>query len=134
MQVNIRPYNHSDYNMICGWWNSHNEQSPLPGMMVENGTFIYEYDGIPVMSLTVFITQSSIGYIEGYISNPEIDPSYKKICGPDLWNHCFKWAQDNGVKHLLTYTNKFPLVKRYESFGMTKAIDNLTGLFRNVGV
>lgn len=130
----IRPYRNSDFEMICNWWTSHNEPSPQLGMMVEDGTFIYEYNGQPILSLTVFITQSSIGYFEGYISNPEINKEIRNKCGEKLWKHCFEYAEKRNIKYLLAYTDKSPLVKRYESFGMTKCINNLTGLIRNLGV
>lgn len=130
----IRPYNHSDFEMICSWWDSHNEPAPVIGMMIENGTFIYEHENKPILSLTVFLTQSTICYFEGYISSPEITKEVRNECGIELWNYCFDYAEKNNSKHVIAYTDKPSLVKRYEALGMHKSIDNLTALIRSTGV
>ena len=128
----IRPYKNSDYEMICSWWAMRYEYPPLQGMMIEDGTFIYEIKGKPAMSLTVYKTQSNIGYLEGYISNPEIET--KKEYGQELWDHCFQWAKENGVKHLVCYTNQERLVERYTQLGMSPTINRLTALSKDLGV
>lgn len=132
----IRSYKNSDYEMICDWWDMQYEQAPLLGMMSENGTFIYEYNNNPLMSLTVFKTQTNIGYLEGYICDITAEVSVEKRheCGKELWNHCYQWAKENGIQHLVCYTDKESLVNRYENLGMTKVMNNLTSLFKNLGV
>ena len=130
----IRAYQDSDYEMICKWWASHNEPAPQVGMMNENCTFIYEYEDRPILSLSVYLTLSSISYVEGYISDPETPKDIRQACGKKLWHFAFEYAKENNAKHVIAYTDKASLVKRYEDLGMTKSINSMTALIRNLGV
>lgn len=132
----IRSYKNSDYEMICDWWDMQYQQGPLPGMMSEHGTFILEHNNEPFMSLTVFKTQTNIGYIEGYICDitREISIEKRREYGQNIWNHCYQWAKENGIQYLVTYTDKEALVNRYEKLGMTKVMNNLTSLSKDLGV
>lgn len=130
----IRPYKNSDYEMIASWWKYHNEVGPLPGMMIENGTFIYEHEGQPILSLTVFITQSNVCYLEGYIACPGISKNITHPAGKELWDYCYDWAHQNKMQYVVCYTDKRILSNRYEQLGMTKALDNLISLTKDLGV
>lgn len=130
----IRAYQDSDFEMICRWWASRGEIGPMPGMLIENGTFVLELSDKAVMSLTCYITLSSIAYIEGFIADPELPKEIRRELGHKLWDHCIKYAEENKAKHLLTYSGKDGLTKRYEQFGFTKSISNLTVLYRTLGV
>jgi len=127
----IRPYKHSDYATIASWWEAFGEIGPQEGMMIEDGTFVLEIDEKLALSLTVFKTQSTIGYLEGYISDPELDKVARRKNGEELWNHCFNWARWQGIKVLICY-NKPIFVERYEALGMTKSIGNLTSMFKTL--
>ena len=118
--------------MIYSWWIAHKELGPLPGMMCEDGTFISEENNIPVMSLTVLKTQSNVGILEGYISNPSADKELKHKHGPELWDFCFDYAKNNNIKYLIAYAGKLKLVDKYEQFGMTKSMNNLTILYKEL--
>lgn len=132
--MNIRPYSEKDYNMICAWWDNHNEIGPLPGMMPVPGSFICEINDEPIVALSVYLTSSNLAYIEGYISNPSAIKEVRNKCGEKLWSHSFDWAKEHGVKYLMTYSNKNSLVKRYEMLGMTaSSLNNLTALYKTLG-
>lgn len=131
--INIRPYRHSDYEMIASWWTQHGEAGPLPGMMVEDGTFVVEVDQAPVMSLTCFLTQSKqIAYFEGYVAKPGISKKLSNECGRELWNHCFDYARERGYSNVICYTYREKLAKRYEELGMQRSTSGLHSLVRSL--
>jgi hypothetical protein len=131
---NIRSFDNGDFEMIASWWTARGELPPLPGMMVEDGTFVLEYDGEPIMSLTVFLTQSrELSYIEGYICRPGVSKEVSHEGGQMLWNHAYWWATTAGSKRVLCYTNKEKLVERYQDLGMTKSpVNQLSCLYREL--
>ena len=123
MTICIRPYRESDYEIICSWWREHKETPPLPGMMVEDGTFVVEVGGCPVMTMTVFTTQSKeISYFEGYCSEPGLEKKFRNTIGKSLWEHCYTYLRDRGYKRVLIFTEKHKLVKRYEELGMRQNV------------
>lgn len=133
MSVNIRPYENKDYNMICSWWEGHRETPPLPGMMVEDGTFVVEFNNEPVMTLTVLITQSSqVSYFEGYCAKPHLPKDISNELGVILWDHCYQWLKDNGYKRVNVLTDKHTLVNRYKDLGMSENMNGLYSLGRSL--
>jgi hypothetical protein len=126
----IRNYENSDFETICSWWRAAGEPPPLPGMMVEDGTFILERNHKPILSLTVMITQSNIAYFEGYIAAPGV--SRLPSDGLSLWNHCFDYAKRCECKHVILYAGKEALVRRYQELGAVPALSGLTALVRNL--
>jgi hypothetical protein len=129
----IRAYNENDYDEVCSWWQDAGEQGPLPGMMTEDGSFIFEFAGEAVMSLTCYYTQSNIGYIEGFIAKPGTPKAVRDIGGKLLWQRCYEHADGNGVEHVMTYSKEAKLVKRYEKFGMQKLDIAFTPMYRKLG-
>lgn len=128
--MTIRPYRNSEYALVRSWWESANEPPPSPGMMVEDGTFILERDGHPVLSLTVLLTQSNIAYFEGYVSSP--NHPHLKSDGQRLWDHGYQYAKDHGCEYVFLYPEKEKLVKRYQELGVKPVLTGLTAMIRSL--
>jgi hypothetical protein len=127
----IRSYRHSDFEEICSWWKGHGEVPPLPGMMIESGTFIAEQDGIALMTLTTLMTQSKeISYLEGFCSKPGLDFKLRRALGTALWDHCLHFLKSNGFKRVNILSGKKRLTERYKQFGMIEQVSELTSLGR----
>lgn len=131
MSIDIRPYKESDFETIKTWWQQHNGIPPQPGMMIEDGTFVVEWSGEPVMTLTVFKTQSTeIAFFEGFCKHPYLPKELSYQFGSNLFEHCYEYLQKNGYKRAILYAEYEALVKRYEALGMTKALSGLTSMTR----
>ena len=132
-EVKIRHYEDSDFDEICSWWRGHQEFAPLPGMMTEEGTFVLELDGKPVMTLSVMMTQSKqVSYFEGYCAKPGLDQIISNQLGVILWEHGYNYLKKNGYKRVIAFTDKKKLVDRYTALGMTPSMLCLTALGRNL--
>jgi hypothetical protein len=102
-------------------------------MMCEDGTFVVEYDGILIMTLTALMTQSKeIAYIEGYCAKPGLDKKLRREIGEILWNYGFNFLKAKGYKRAIAFTDKPALVKRYKDFGMHENISGLMSLGREL--
>jgi|HubBroStandDraft_4_1064222.scaffolds.fasta_scaffold286539_2 hypothetical protein len=125
----IRPYDESDFDMICSWWKAHEEVGPIPGMMIKDGTFVLEYESLPVMTMTVYTTQTlEVAFFEGFCSRPDVDGDLRKSLGKQLWEHCYQYLRDKGFKRVIAYTNHWKLAKRYMDLGMKANIGGLISL------
>lgn len=123
MNYTIRPYKHSDFKMICGWWLANNERSPIEGTMIENGSFILELDNIPAMILTILLTQSKeLAFFEGFVKNPEFKEKSLESYGKKLWDHCLAYGKNLGYKRVIAISDKEKLFSKYERYGMIKTI------------
>ncbi len=131
--VNIRPYQHADFEQICKWWEFHDEVPPLYGMMVEDGTFIAELNGKPVMTLTALTTQSKeISYFEGYCASPSIETSVSNEIGNILWDHCIQYLKNKGFKRVMLLCSHKKLMYRYQDLGMSVTMTGLYSLVREL--
>lgn len=131
--ITIRAYRNSDFDLISSWWDQHGEIGPIPGCMVEDGTFVLELDKQPVMSLTVYLTQSkAISYFEGYVSKPGLSKDIRNKAGNLIFNHAFQYAKSHGYQYMVGYCGKTRLTSRYQQLGFTPSISHLTSLFKEI--
>lgn len=129
----IRPFKNTDYETIASWWQQHEEIPPHAGMMCEDGTFVVELDGEPVMSQTVLCTQSKLLCIfEFFCKSPNAKHLIGKEVGHDLWQHCFAWAKSKGYKYAITYSKEERLSKRLETFGMIRSLSGLQSFYKEL--
>lgn len=129
--VNIRHYRDTDFDEICSWWVAHKEFAPLEGMMTKEGTFVLELDGIPVMTLSVMMTQSKeISYFEGYCAKPGLPKEISQTLGKILWQHGYDYLKKKGFNRVIAFTEKEALARRYEDLGMNRNMGGLTALGR----
>jgi len=125
--ISIRPFKESDFGLICSWWKAAGEFAPLPGMMTEDGTFVLELDGDPVMTLSCLKTQTKeISYFEGYCARPGLPKAVRNAIGRVLWEHGYQYLRNSGFKRVLIFTNKEALASRYERLGMNR---NMSGVY-----
>lgn len=133
MNVNIRQYKNEDYEMIKSWHIISTGETPMDGLMIENGTFILERANIPALCLTVLLTQSNqVSYCFGYIKNPLFKEQNLENEGRALWEHCFSFAKEKGYNNILCFSNVDKLKDKYQRFGMRKTMDNLSSFVRNL--
>lgn len=131
MSIQVRPYQESDFDEICSWWKEHGEFAPLPGMMTPEGTFVLDLNGMPVMTLSVLMTQTKeISYFEGYCAKPSLEKRLSNALGKLLWNHGYNYLRDRGYKRVIAFTDKTKLAERYEDLGMNQNMQGLTSLGR----
>lgn len=132
MNYSIRPYQNSDFSEISNWYEISTGQRPPEGLLVNDGTFVVEVEGIPILSWTVFKTQSKeICYLECFIKNPKVKVSLE-VYGQLLFNHCASYARDCGFKRIVGFTHIPQLRDKCERFGMTCTLNNASILSKEL--
>lgn len=132
MSLNIRPYKDSDFEMVTRWWNTYQEIGPCEGMMTSNGSFVLEKDSIPTLCVTMFLTQSNVAYLEGFIKNPSYSNISLKEETKMLAEYCYEFARKNGKKHVICYCKEPKLIKLYESLGLRHSAYGLNGFSKEL--
>lgn len=129
----IRAYKHSDFMTLRQWYVDSGVCPPEEGMLVEDGTFILEVEGIPALSQTVYLTQSKeLCYLEGIIKNPAFKQVSLEALIPPLWDTIFSFAKDRGYKNILGYCVVDKLKDKYVRLGLTRSMDNLSAFTRSL--
>lgn len=127
MKYNIRSYKNEDFNILSSWFNEY-ENTILPkDLMVEDGTFILEMNGVPALSLTVLLTQAKgMAYLFAYIKNPILKGYNMDYFGSILWKYCQDYAKEKGYNKLICFSPDEKLTEKYKRFGMKENLKNLT--------
>lgn len=131
--IKVRAYKNSDYSTISSWWKNSTGARPAKGLMIENGTFILELNGIPAMCLTVLLTQSKeIAYCTAFIKNPIFKDDNLEEYGQILWSCCNAYAKSNGYKRTICFSNIPQLQEKYKRFGYIPEHKNLTNFVKEL--
>lgn len=131
MKYNVTPYSSSQFNEISSWWKESTGQEPLREMLLEDGTFILNLNGVPALCLTVLLTQSScMSYLFGFVKNPLFKASNMEEYGKILWDHCCEYSKSRGHTQAICFSEIPSLQEKYKRFGMTPTVSNLTGFIK----
>lgn len=132
--MNIRKYKPADLEIILSWYTREQvQQEILSDALCEDGTFILEFDGMPIMCLTVLLTQSKqVAYLFNFIKNSKFEDINLEQYGKVLWDHCFHYAKELGYKRVLCFASIPQLKEKYLRFGMQISSPNLTGFVKEL--
>ena len=129
MNISVRPYKESDYDMICEWWKAYEMAPPMRGMMIEDGTFVAELDGNPLMTITAFKTQSlEVSYLEGFCSKPGLINSIRNFASQSIVEHAYAYLRKLGFKRVNCLSLQDKLTKRYQELGGIVQCSGITSL------
>lgn len=129
----IRPYRDDDFEMIKQWHLDHETDPPLPGMMVKDGTFVVEEEGVALMCVTALKTQScEISYLEGFCSKPGMGVETRRALGALLAEHCYQYLSEAGFKRVVCLSPHPSLTRRYEELGFRSSMNGLESLMKEL--
>ncbi len=131
---NIRPIKVEDYSFLAEWWRSYDGiELPSSGALPNNGLggFVVEVNNKPIAAAYVYLTNSTIGYIDFLIS----DPNYK---GKDRYNaianlilSCSNYAVDKGCEAVWAMTKYNGVINRCKELGGTILKEKYTVIYTN---
>lgn len=106
-----RPVTPKDYDVINAWYRGHHMPPLCEHLFPDVG---YVVDGIGAGF--IYQTDSSLCFIEGYISNPDSGKDDRKEAFDQITNCLIRVAKDFGFKAVLAYTQHPEIAKRCERF------------------
>jgi GNAT superfamily N-acetyltransferase len=113
----IRPYDVTDYPTLFSWWQAARQAAPPQKLIPLGSTFLIETDSIPALSVSVFITNAPIAYVEHFIGNSQIPAPVRHLLGQRLLEHIQGFARSFGAEWLICHTYVDGLVRRYQEMG-----------------
>ena len=134
-ELTFRPLEEKDYEIICEWWKQW-EWPVLPRTALPNGGkggFIVEKNGEPIVSAFLYLTNSSIAYIEWIVSNPNYRESDRKNAIELLINECEKFCKTiSGVDIILSIGRNKHLIETHKKLGWTVSEDPSYEIIKNI--
>lgn len=124
MELTIRKLNDTDYeDILLKWWSDWGWMAPKKDFLPDNGrggVIIFDGD-IPVCAGFMYLTNSSVAWIDWIISNKEYrkKPLRKKAIQL-LIAALTNISKDSGSRYGYALIKNKSLIEVYESFGYTK--------------
>lgn len=124
MDLTIRTLNESDYhNILVDWWIQWGWEPPKRDFLPDNATGgIIVYDGDnPICAGFIYITNSSVSWIDWIVSNKEYKVKDKRKEAISLLvSSLSNIAKNSGATYAYALIKNESLIKTYEELGYTK--------------
>lgn len=131
MDIIIKKFDKTQYSMIKEWWNAYKEQAPELDVMPET-SYIMFIDNKPILSVSLFLTNGVIAWIDNYIGNPELKGSVRKECGHILLTYLEDVAKSAGKNRMFCMSMNEKTSKRYIELGFNKTCENITTFVKEI--
>jgi hypothetical protein len=131
MTQEINKFEFKDYELTKSWWDHYKEQAPEYNTMPDTSYIMYNGDE-PILSVSLYLTNGSIAWIDNYIGNPKLKGSIRKECGSILLKHLNDVAKKNAKDRLFCMSMNEKTSKRYIELGFTKTASNISTFIRGV--
>lgn len=131
MELLIRKFEFKDYELIKSWWEQYSEQAPVLTTMPETSYVMY-FDNQPILSVSLFLTNGSVAWIDNYIGNPSLKGSIRKECGVVLLKHLEEVAKENSKDRMFCMSMNEKTSQRYLELGFTKTASNISTFIKGV--
>lgn len=118
--IYIKPIEDSHYELLCSWWTDWGWKSPVKDFLPDCGMIVYDGE-VPVCAAYLYVTNSSVSWLEWVISNKNYtDKENRKIALNLLLVTLTNIAQKTGFKYVYTILKHEGLIKAYESIGYVR--------------
>jgi hypothetical protein len=95
----VRKYEEKDFETICRWLQAHGKSVPERDLLPDTGCIV---DGVACGF--IYLTNSSLGIIEWYVTNPEVSEIKRGHALQAITAHLIHAARALGYKYLMANT------------------------------
>jgi len=131
MNYTIRQFTSADYSLIKSWWNMYDQVAPELEF-IPTTTYIMYFHNEPILSMSLILTNTPIGWFENYIGNPSLKGDIRKKGGNILYKYLTQIAKAQGKTRIFCMSIHDKTTKRYTEFGMQQTATNVTTLTQEV--
>jgi hypothetical protein len=111
------PDTNKDYEMLSAWWTGHG-MTPPEKKVIPWTTYIMYYDDVPVISLSLIITNTPVGWLDNFVANPEYkNRVIRRECAQILVRAVEYEAETFGCDRTFCMAVEPELNRYYESLG-----------------
>lgn len=128
----LKPYEDRDWEMLASWWVGAGYDA-VPADLLKNCTYIGYINDLPVMSITMYLTDSPMAYLENFIANPEAPQEARKTMVKWGLDRLEQMAKTEGKKYFWAHPNNPALARYYErQIGFKTMQTGLTSMARTI--
>lgn len=131
MKTEIKQFKSDNYPLIKSWWEFAKEVAPELNVMPETSYIMYHNEQ-PILSISLFLTNGCLAWIDNFIGNPEFKGEIRKQCSKLLINHIEEVAKLNGKDRLFCMSINDKTSKRYIELGYDKTCSNVSTFIKKV--
>ena len=131
-EYNIRPVIVEDYATLIKWWESYDHIEVPESHMLPNGGlggFVVEREGRLLAAGFLYFTNSSLGYVDYLISDPNYKGRDRFEIITSLIEACSEEALKQGCRLTWAMTSYKGIVKRCEKLGYNVLEDKYTVIY-----
>lgn len=125
MNTQIKQFQSDKYQLIKSWWDFAKEVAPELKMLPRTSYIMYHNEQ-PILSVSLFLTNGCLAWVDNYIGNPEFKGEIRKQCGKLLLNHLEEIAKLNGKDRLFCMSTNDKTSQRYTELGFNKTCSNVS--------
>lgn len=127
----IRQFEAKDYEMIKSWWNSSKEVPPELDSIPET-SYIMCLKDEPILSVSLYLTNGKIAWVDNYIGNPTSKGPARKECGMILLKHLEDVAKKHSKDRLFCMSMNEKTSKRYIEMGFIQTLSGVNTFIKGV--
>lgn len=118
--MNISFFQPEDYPMIESWWKKRGEVAPSIEMMPASSFVVTDDDMSPLVSVSLFVTNTSVVWVDNLISNPMAKKDKVKKAVEALNGVISAYAKKIGKSRLFCMSLKKSTSRRYQQLGFMR--------------
>ena len=127
----IRQFEDKDYDLIKGWWDAAKEVPPTLDSIPET-SYIMLLKDEPILSVSLYLTNGKIAWVDNYIGSPSSKGSARKECGLILLKHLEDVAKKHSKDRLFCMSMNEKTSQRYIEMGFIKTLSNVSTFIKGV--
>ena len=131
--MQVRDFNRlADHPMVCRWWHAQKWPAIALDALPRTGLVGTTDDGVPLAAGWLYQTDSSIGWVEWIVGDPEADKEQRSEALDLLISKLVERSLDLGIKALFTSCSNERLIERYKKAGFQVTDTSMSNLIRTV--
>lgn len=121
MKLSVRPYELGrDYPDICEWWRGHGWAYVPAHLLPRVGLIIESDDGQKLCAGFLYTAESSWGWLEWVVTNPQGPMRYRKDAVDLLVSSLVDIARASGMERIISSLHRKSLIRIFEKHGFRK--------------
>lgn len=132
-KIEIKLIQNHEYASIMAWWRLHGMSEPSLAAMPIDTTFVLHLNDEPVLSVTLFLTNSSeFAMVDNLVSSPLLDRVKRKSLVSLLQDFLEIYAKEAGYAKLFCFADNKKTLERYKQLGYKETSSTISTLIKEV--
>jgi hypothetical protein len=131
METKLEKVNETHLSMLNSWAESFS-LPPMPSSFLPKNGFLVYVDNIPVMAGFLYLTDSSIAFLENFISNPVSNKDQRRLAISKMLEASVLYAKEKSYTALYARSSLPSLLSTLEDSGFQEVTTNCSLMIRRI--